>query len=85
MKRFLLAVIVALVLVVGSAAALVARVQPTQVPLAGGQVPAQLLRCYPIIEDLELHIGVTLCLWILPPPSAPKVPEKEAGIPELTF
>ena len=69
MNRFLLVLICALALV-GSVAYAVTpsvREQP------------KVIKCYPIVEDFNLRLAITICLFRLPdPPLEPPVPEKEA-------
>lgn len=92
MKQFLLALIMSLVLAAGAAYAMIGSVSVVLSAAAQNaaqeRVAAKIIRCYPLIEDFEFELGITLCLWHLPPPLPPSerpVPEKEARVPELTF
>jgi len=69
MKRFLAVLIAALILVIGTAWAIVPTVKPQPT----------LINCYPIVEDFGLRLAITLCLFRLPdPPLKPPVDEREA-------
>jgi len=69
MNRFLLVLICALALIVSVAYAVTPTVRPQPT----------LVSCYPLVEDFNLRLALTICLFRLPdPPLEPPVPEKEA-------